>query len=88
MLIMQKGFIRYIQKGDEYSADLGNLVGGLIERPGLLIYNLGVIALYAIQLNIYESGILGFPLAFIQSFMVISSLLNIAVPAIMDELKG
>lgn len=84
---MQKGFVKYIQQGEEHFAGPVAIMGGLVDNPLSLAHYFGRIALYSIGLHLYETGILGFPLALLHSCMLVASALGIILPPIRDELR-
>lgn len=84
---MQKGFVKYIQQGEEYFAGPVAIMGGLVDSPLNLVHDFVRIALYSIWQHLYEAGILGFPLALLHSCMLVVNAVGIILPPMRDELR-
>ncbi|KAL2752004.1 hypothetical protein ACRALDRAFT_1037401 [Sodiomyces alcalophilus JCM 7366] len=86
--IMQTGFVRYIQAGKENFAEPVAIMGGIVENPLRLFYQFVRIAVYSVQIHLRQAGLLGFPRALAQSFLVFVRAVGIILPSILAELKA
>ncbi|AEO67618.1 733f9685-ac51-42a0-bf82-501ebcb9e58f [Thermothielavioides terrestris] len=87
LIIMQRGFIRYVQEGEKNFAEPAWLMGGLVDSPFLLFYHFFMVALYSIRLHLGQAGWLGVPKAVLQSTLVFASAVGIIWRPIVDELR-
>ncbi|KAK4150807.1 squalene epoxidase-domain-containing protein [Chaetomidium leptoderma] len=70
LVIMQRGFIRYVQEGEKNFAEPAWLMGGLIDNPLLLFYHFFRVALYAVGLHLRQADWIDIPMALFRSMLV------------------
>ncbi len=87
VVIMQRGFISYVQQGEKYFAEPAWLMGGVIDAPFLLFYHFFRVALHSIVLHLRQATVLGLPGALFQSGLLFGSAIAIIWRPIMDELR-
>jgi len=86
MVIMQWGFINYVQQGEKYFAEPAWLMGGIVDAPLLLFYRFFRVALHSVGLHLGHASLLELPAALFQSVMLFASAIAIIWRPILDEL--
>ena len=84
---MQRGFIRYVQEGEQNFAEPAALMGGVVDAPLLLFYNFFKIAIYSIGLHLRQARWLGLPGAILESTLVFVAAVAIIWRPVVDELR-
>ena len=85
--IMQRGFITYVQHGQENFAEPAWIMGGLTSNPFRLFYHFFAIALYSVGLHLRQAGWQGVLGALLQSASVFMSAVCIIWGPLVDELR-
>ncbi|KAF1991263.1 ERG1 squalene epoxidase [Aulographum hederae CBS 113979] len=86
--IMQRGFVRYIQRGGDCVETPAGLMGGVVRNPIFLFYHFFAIAIYSIWLHISSASMSGKPVAVWQGALVFVKAVQMILPYILSELRG
>lgn len=86
-VILQRGCFAYFQRGGTCVSGPSSLISGLLPKPLVLLYHFFSVALYAIQCNFGEKGVLGFPLALVQAVTVLWTASRVVLPFVLEEVK-
>ena len=88
LVIMQRGFVRYVQEGEKRFAEPAWIMGGLTSNPFGLFYHFLSIAMYSIRLHLAQSASLSEWISALgQSVGVLFSAVGIISRLVVDELK-
>ncbi|KAK4096224.1 squalene epoxidase [Parathielavia hyrcaniae] len=87
LIIMQQGFIRYVQEGEQNFAEPAWITGGLVDDPLRLFYHFFKIAIYSIRFQLQQIVWLKLPAALFQSVLLFGSAIAIVWRPITDELQ-
>jgi squalene monooxygenase len=84
--ILQKGCFKYFQLGGTCVSGPIGLLSGMLPFPLLLFNHFFSVAFYAIYCNFIERGILGFPIAILESIDTIFTAVLVFAPYLWKEL--
>lgn len=85
--ILQRGCLRYFQRGGLCVSEPISLLSGILPKPIVLIHHFFSVAFYAIRCNFVDKGLIGFPIAFIQIFTVLFTATAVILPFMLRELR-
>ena len=85
---MQRGFIAFVQGGEENFGGAVALMGGIIDKPFLLILYFVRIAFFSVSLHLRRVSVLGLPGAMLDSISMLYSAALILMPAVLDEIRS
>jgi len=85
--IMQRGFIRYVQDGENNFAEAAWIMGGLSLQPWRLFHHFIAVALYSVRLHLQEVSYWGLAAAFFQAANVLAAAIRIIWGPLVDELR-
>lgn len=86
--IIQRGFIDFVQGREKNFTGPVALMGGIIDKPFLLILYFVRIAFFNVWLHARSVSPLEIPKAMVDSICVLYSAAQILVPAVVDELRS
>lgn len=84
--ILQQGCFEYFLLGGDYVRGPVGLLSGMLPFPMLLFNHFFSVAFYAIYCNYAKHGVIGFPIAFIESFQTIFTAIIVFTPYLWKEL--
>ncbi len=84
--ILQRGVFAYFLRGGACIEQPIGLLSGLIPRIWVLFSNFFAVAFYACRLNFAARGIIGFPLAAFENFVVLITAAKVFLPILFGEL--
>lgn len=85
---MQRGFIKFVQGGEKNFGGAVALMGGIADKPFLLITYFVKIAFFSVWLHLKSVSALELPAALIDSVLMLYNAACILVPAVIDELRS
>jgi squalene monooxygenase len=83
---MQRGFVRYIQRGDKCVDEPAGLMGAVIHSSFLLVYHVVAVALYIMWLLLCQYLSWQFPLAILECGLVFAKAVKVILPLLLSEL--
>jgi len=84
--VMQRGFVRYIQRGGKCVEEPAGLMGAVIHSPFLLVYHFFAVALYSMWLLFCQYSSWQFPLAILECCFVFTKAVKVILPFLLSEL--